>query len=221
MERSIELNSITHLNHNVVHLVAQKPDGYDFTPGQATEVSLAKEEWSDKKRPFTFTSLPKTEALEFVIKSYPDHNGVTEQIPGLEPGDHLLIGDSWGAIKYKGKGTFIAGGAGVTPFIAILRDLADKGDIEGNKLFFANKMKKDVFFEDRFREWLGDNLTNILSEEDSEDYLYGRIDRDFLSSHVSNFDQFFYVCGPPEMTEDVVANLKSLGAKVDKIVTEE
>jgi predicted ferric reductase len=29
----------------------------------------------------------------------------------------------WGAIEYKGEGVFIAGGAGVTLFIAILRQL--------------------------------------------------------------------------------------------------
>jgi predicted ferric reductase len=29
----------------------------------------------------------------------------------------------FGAIEYKGEGVFIAGGAGVTPFIAILRQL--------------------------------------------------------------------------------------------------
>jgi predicted ferric reductase len=35
----------------------------------------------------------------------------------------LIIRDVWGAIEYKGEGVFIAGGAGVTPFIAILRQL--------------------------------------------------------------------------------------------------
>ena len=29
--------------------------------------------------------------------------------------DHVLIGDPWGAIEYRGPGTFFAGGAGITP----------------------------------------------------------------------------------------------------------
>jgi predicted ferric reductase len=41
----------------------------------------------------------------------------------LKHGDELIIRDVWGAIEYKGEGVFIAGGAGVTPFIAILRQL--------------------------------------------------------------------------------------------------
>ncbi|KKL53475.1 hypothetical protein LCGC14_2275080, partial [marine sediment metagenome] len=154
MEKKILVQSITHLNHNVVHLVTQKPSGYTYTPGQATELSLARPNWKAEKRPFTFTSLPDSEALEFVIKSYPDHKGVTEQVPSIEPGDELLIEDAWGAIEYKGPGVFIAGGAGATPFIAIFRDLAQKGEIKGNKFLFANKKERDIFYKDHFENWL-------------------------------------------------------------------
>jgi predicted ferric reductase len=44
------------------------------------------------------------------------------KIRKLKHGDELIIRDVWGAIEYKGE-VFIAGGAGVTPFIAILRQL--------------------------------------------------------------------------------------------------
>jgi predicted ferric reductase len=44
-----------------------------------------------------------------------------KRIRKLKHGDELIIRDVWGAIEYKGEGVFIAGGAGVTPFIAILR----------------------------------------------------------------------------------------------------
>ena len=84
-------------------------------------VALDKDGWRDEQRPFTFTGLPDADRLEFVIKSYPSHDGVTEQIADLKPGDSVLIEDPWGAIEDKGPGTFIAGGAGITPFIAILR----------------------------------------------------------------------------------------------------
>jgi predicted ferric reductase len=46
-----------------------------------------------------------------------------KRIRKLKHGDELIIRDVWGAIEYKGEGVFIAGGAGVTPFIAILRQL--------------------------------------------------------------------------------------------------
>jgi hypothetical protein len=38
---------------------------------------------------------------------------------------------------YKGEGIFIAGGAGVTPFIAIFRDLHEQGKTE-NQIYNLN-----------------------------------------------------------------------------------
>ena len=54
-------------------------------------------------------------------------NGISK----LKPGDDLIIRDVWGAISYKGEGVFIAGGAGVTPFISIFRDLKIKKSSPG------------------------------------------------------------------------------------------
>jgi predicted ferric reductase len=85
------------------------------------------------KRPFTFTSLNDNDYLEFIIKIYDSNDGVTE-LGKLKQGDELLIHDVWGAIEYK-EGVFIAGGAGVTPFIAILRQLQAENKIANNKLF--------------------------------------------------------------------------------------
>ena len=43
--------------------------------------------------------------------------------------DELILHDVFGAIAYKGEGIFIAGGAGVTPFICIFRYLQSKKKI--------------------------------------------------------------------------------------------
>ncbi|WP_370104828.1 hypothetical protein [Winogradskyella sp.] len=80
MAHKISIQHIEHINHNVLRIVTDKPENYSFSPGQATELSIAKADWSDKKRPFTFTSLPEDDTLEFTIKVYPSHNGVTEQL---------------------------------------------------------------------------------------------------------------------------------------------
>lgn len=53
--------------------------------------------------------------------------GVTNELLSLKAGDNLIVNDIFGAIHYKGEGTFIAGGAGVTPFISIFRDLKANG----------------------------------------------------------------------------------------------
>src|SRR5690349_8505484 len=109
-EHIVKIIDIKAVTWNVRSYTVERPVGYTFHSGQATEVSINKPEWKDEKRPFTFTSLNTWTTLEFTIKSYHDHLGVTDQLWNLQPGDELIIRDVWGAITYQGKGTFIAGG---------------------------------------------------------------------------------------------------------------
>ena len=59
------------VTHDVTRYIVEKPPGYQFTPGQATKVAIDTDEWRNKKRSFTFTSLNEDLVLEFTIKSYP------------------------------------------------------------------------------------------------------------------------------------------------------
>lgn len=217
---TIKIHSIEPLNHNVRRFKTGKPEGYAFTPGQATHVSIDKDGLRDEDRPFTFTSLPDAGHLEFTIKIYPSHEGVTDQLDELKTGDRLIIEEAWGAIQFKGKGTFIAGGAGMTPMLAILRDQSQKQTDAVEQVIFSNKTKKDLFLEEELRVISNDNLLLTFTQENVDGAEHGRIDEDFLRKHVKNMDQFFYVCGPPKMVESVEKLLKQLGAEAGKIVTE-
>lgn len=223
MSHTVKILDTEMVTHDVKRLTFEKPEGYAFEPGQATEVSVDKDDWRDEKRPFTFTSLNEDEHLEFTIKIYSDHNGVTEQIGNLKKGDALIIDDPWGTIQYKGEGVFLAGGAGVTPFIAILRDLHKNGNIGDNTLMFSNSTDKDIILEDEFEEMLGDQFINVITSEPTEEHIFldGYIDKEFLDSKIDDFSQPFYVCGPPDFNDNMLEYLKELGADPDALVFEE
>jgi len=217
---TVKILAVTQVTHNVHSFDVEKPDGFTYKPGHATDLSILKEGWEKEKRPFTFTSLPGADNLQFTIKSYSDHEGVTKQLLKIQPGDAFEISDAWGTIEYKGEGVFIAGGAGVTPFIAILRSLYAENNIGNNVLLFANKTAKDIILKDEFEKMLGDNFINILSGEETGNYYHGRIDKAFLQKHITNFKQPFYVCGPDAFNEAVLTTLKELGADPDTLVFE-
>lgn len=219
-ENIVKVISIDSLTHDVNKIVTNKPDGYSFLPGQATEASINQPELKNEKRPFTFTSLNEWEHLEFTIKSYYDHNGVTKEIGELKSGDELIIRDVWGSINYKGKGVFIAGGAGVTPFIAILRDLNSKNKISGHKLIFSNKTADDIILKEEFSAMLGDNFINILTREKKDEYYNGRIDEKFLNKHIKDFNEYFYICGPKEFVKDIKNILQISGVENNSIILE-
>src|ERR1700749_1216182 len=165
MEHIVKITSITPLTHNVRQYNFEKPKGFHFNPGQATDVSINEPKWKDELRPFTFTCLNDAAYLQFTIKSYTDHDGVTKRLGELNVGDELIIRDVWGAIEYKGPGYFIAGGAGITPFLAILRQLNKDGKLADNKLFFSNKTDQDIICEDELKGMLGDNAIFIITDQ--------------------------------------------------------
>jgi hypothetical protein len=220
MEHTVKILQINQVTHDVKEFITEKPEGYSYTPGQATAVSINKEGLTEEIRPFTFTSLNEEEDLRFTIKIYNDLHGVTDALDKLEVGDELVIRQPWGAIQYKGPGYFIAGGAGITPFIAIFRQLKKEGKVNGNMLFFSNKTREDIILEDELKDILGDNAIFTLTREEHPDYPHGRIDEDFLKKHVEDFNKHFYVCGTPEMTEEINKTLEKLGASTDSIVFE-
>lgn len=209
----VKIIGIEPVTHNVKHFKIEKPQGYQFIPGQATEVAINKPEWSDQKRPFTFTSLNDWDYLEFTIKIYSDHDGVTNQLGQLRPGDELLIHDVWGAIQYKGEGVFLAGGAGVTPFIAIFRQLQKEKALGNNKLIFSNRTHRDIILKDEFTAMLGENFINTLTQENFPGYDYHRLDEEYLEQKVNDFSQQFYICGPDAMIKELQTILQKLGAE--------
>lgn len=216
----VKIRSIRHITHDVLQIVTEKPQKYNFTPGQATDVAINKNGWKYEKRPFTFTCLPDNDYLEFTTKTYPSHKGVTSQLLLLKKGDELILHDVFGAISYKGEGLFIAGGAGVTPFICILRYLQSKNEIANNKLIFANKTKDDIILNEEFKMLLGKNFINILSDEKTDEYAYGQITEAFLKAHINISNRNIYVCGPPPMMDAIEKFLSNLHIDEKLIIKE-
>lgn len=220
MEAIVKILSTQYITHNVKQFRLEKPEGFSFTPGQATELSINKDEWKDKRNPFTFTSLTDAPFLEFTIKIYSERDGVTKQLSTLIPGDTLILREPWGAIEYKGPGYFIAGGAGITPFIAILRYLKREGLVSDNKLFFSNKTDNDIILADELKLILGDNAHFTVTRQEGSKYDQRRIDENFLRAEVNDFSKHFYVCGPDPMVLALTETLQKLGATADALVFE-
>lgn len=216
----VRITSIRPITHDVLQIQVEKPKEFSFIPGQATEIAIDKEGWRSEKRPFTFTNLSHERCLEFTIKTYPAHQGVTNELLQLKKGDGLILHDVFGAIGYKHEGLFIAGGAGVTPFIAIFRYLRSIEAIGGNKLIFANKTEADIILKTEWEPLLGKNFINILSHQHVKEYAHGFITREILKSHLPDTGKNIYVCGPPPMMDAVAGFLSDLHVNEKSIIKE-
>lgn len=220
MAHSVTLLRSGCVTHNVLRLTTTRPDAFDFTPGQGVKLLLTKTGWENKGRPFTPTSLRDDKVLEFTIKIYDEHDGVTHQLRSLRPGDTLQVTDPFGTISYQGLGVFIAGGAGITPFLAQLRTLALEHKLNGHRLLFSNRTPADIIEEHELSYYLGERCVFTCTRESRSGYLDRRIDQDFLAEQIADFDQHFYVCGPGPFTRNVKEALQALGATPESLVFE-
>jgi ferredoxin-NADP reductase len=82
------------VTHDVKRFTIQKPEGFKFIPGQATEVSINTPALKEK-RPFTFTSLNDNKQLNLQLKFMIVTTGY-KRIRKLKHGDELIIRDVWG-----------------------------------------------------------------------------------------------------------------------------
>lgn len=220
MSHIVKINSIEKATHDVLRITTEKPEGFSFISGQATDVCVNRPQWEKEKRAFTFTSLPSENHLEFTIKTYPERQGVTNQLRQLKKGDELILHDVFGDISYKGEGLFIAGGAGITPFLAILRLLHSQNKIGSNKLIFANKTRADIINEIELRKYLGTNFINVLSEEKADGYEYGFVTEPLIKTNSLGLEKYFYLCGPPPMMDAVENQLGKLNIRPQNIIKE-
>jgi ferredoxin-NADP reductase len=210
MNHDVKILSKQSLNHDVIQFHLERPMEYQFSAGQATELSL-KEPISKGPGPFTFTGLSASPDLELTIKIYEHHNGLTAALAKLKPGDTVQITDPWDSFKNEGPGVFIAGGAGITPFIALLRQMRIDGTVGKSQLFFSNKTRNDMFLHDELANILGDRYVDVITRDDNARSAH-LIDEAFLEKNVADPTRPFYVCGPPGFVESVQNTLRNIGA---------
>ena len=222
MKHSSTILMTEFVTHDVKRFILTKPRNFDYKPGQGVKVVINEPEWRNQEsRPFTPTSLRDDRLLEFIIKKYPTGEGVTDKLHSLAVGAKLLLSEAFGTITYKGPGVFIAAGAGVTPFIAITRELARKGKLDVNSLVLSNKTPADVICEKELRHYFGSRCILTCTQEGAPGYESQRITANFLKKKILDFTQRFYVCGPDSFVADIKSILKELGASPNSVVFEE
>jgi ferredoxin-NADP reductase len=222
---TLTLRAIESLTHDTHRYITTRPEGYGFRAGQANHWSIDRSGFEDAQKPFTITSLPDEEHLEFVIKSYPtdqypEHDGFTEMLPTLEPGQRIRVDAASGDIGDEGPGLFVAGGAGVTPFIPILKKRQRDGRLDGCKLLFSNKVERDIILCDLWEGMEGLETLFTLTDEAQSRLPKKQVDIELLRQNLRSHHEKVYVCGPPPMMKSVIADLRRMGVEEERIVVE-
>jgi ferredoxin-NADP reductase len=121
---------------------------------------------------------------------------------------------------------FFAGGVGITPFISMLRTMADRGDRRPVTLFYGDPTWDGIAFREEIERLQGllDLTVVFVLEKPPEGWEgeSGFIDADVLKRHLPSrqLDRLHLICGPIPMIDAVEAALQQRGVPMQRIRSE-
>jgi predicted ferric reductase len=202
--------------------------GLEFRPGQFAWLKLGASAYTLDEHPFSFTSSAEARGrLEFGIKELGDF---TNTIGQVALGTTVFVDGPHGAFSPDTEPAagyvFFAGGAGIAPFISILRTMADRDDQRPITLFYGSRRWEATPYRgviDALRTRLQLTVVHVL-EEPPEDWTgeTGFIDAGVLQRHLprAGIERLHLLCGPGPMIESVEAALREHGVPMQWIQSE-
>jgi predicted ferric reductase len=136
------------------HLEPEGHTGFRFQPGQFAWLSLWNGPFGMREHPFSFSSSAERQGeMTMTIRELGDFTATVKEV---QPGQRAYLDGPYGAFsvdRHRSPGyVFIAGGAGITPVISMLRTLADRGNDQPLLLIYANMAWEDVIFREELEE---------------------------------------------------------------------
>jgi predicted ferric reductase len=202
--------------------------GFPFEPGQFAWIKLAGSPWTLEEHPFSFaSSAERRDRIEFGIKALGDFSSAIADVP---PGTAAYVDGPHGAFsvdRYEAPGyVLIAGGVGITPFMSILRTMADRGDPRPVQLLYADKEWDEVAYRDDIEELRGrlslDVVYVLENPPDDWEGESGFVTAELLERRLpkERFERDYMICGPPVMMDVVHETLLERGVPHARIQLE-
>jgi Na+-transporting NADH:ubiquinone oxidoreductase subunit F len=161
---------------------------------------------------------------------------VSSFVFSLRPGDTVTISGPFGTFHARESDremVFIGGGAGIGPLRAIIRDqLLHQRSGRKITFFYGARALRDLCYREEF-DALASRFDNFdwhvaLSAPRREDdwsgptgFIHAVAHDEYLEKHPSPEEAEYYVCGPPVMSDAVLAMLEDLGVDRESILLDD
>lgn len=153
-----------------------------------------------EEHPYTLSSSPDEDRLRMAIKDLGD---ASRAIQSIRPGSRVTIEGPYGRFfpdREPEKQIWIAGGIGITPFLARARHLFRRDKPVDIRLVYCVQDEARA----RFLDELGSISESMEGFQVIPHYFYrqGPLDEDFLNTHVPDLGQReAFICGPPGLNK--------------------
>jgi len=156
--------------------------------------------------------MPRPDLMRITVKASGDHSG---SLSALLPGTRVIAEGPYGAFTPSLSGRrvlLVAGGVGITPIRAMFAALPKRLS-DGITLVYRASHPRDVLFSRELEAIAADRGAALHYLIGPRDELgYDPLAPQHLQRLVPGLHRYeAYVCGPPGMTETVIASLRDAG----------
>lgn len=217
-----------------VYLTGTNLDQFHFTGGQFLFLRFLAKPFYMESHPFSISKNHDGTSIRHTIKAIGDF---TRSIPNIPVGTKVLVEGPYGIFTAKratgNKILAIAGGIGITPFIALLEDLGKAG--KDVVLIYGNKTEADIALRtelEKLSEKYSIKIHHVLSNQSElphpttynlqlTTFSSGFITPDLITQLIPDAaDREAFLCGPPPMMNSLLKTLPTIGIPKHKIYYE-
>jgi ferredoxin-NADP reductase len=203
-------------------------------PGQHVDVRLTAPDGYQTERSYSIASAPEdSDQVALTVQRLKDGEVSPYLVDGLSVGDQLELRGPIGGyfvwnVEIGGPLLLVAGGSGIAPLMAMLRQRAARGSRVPTRLLYSSRSLEDVIYKSELDQLAADTdgfeVFHVLTRKQPVDWsgYSRRIDRDMLREVGFDPEQrpVCMVCGPTSLVEAVASALVELGNPPDRIKTE-
>lgn len=213
----------------------EKPEGFDFKPGQAMEVKLENPPETDAEgnsRAFSIASAPYEPYVMFATRMR--DTAMKNSLKKIPLGTELQVDGPWGDLKLHTRatrpGVFLAGGIGITPFRSIVLDAAKNKLPHRLWLFYSNHGPEDAPFLEELERAEKENpnfkmiatMTDMNKSSRPWRGKTGFVDKKMLTEAIGDLNApIYYVAGPGAMLNAMKKMLLEARVNEDDVRAEE
>jgi ferredoxin-NADP reductase len=213
-------------------LVLAVPGWPGHLAGQHVVVRLTSEDGYEAQRSYSIASAPGAPLLELTVERIDDGEVSPYLVDEARPGDRFeLRGPIGGYFVWRPADAaplfLVAGGSGVVPLMAMMRERAAAGVAPPAHLVLSSRTLADVIYRDELARLAsrGDGLTVVhtLTRAAPSGWTgaRGRIDRALLAAGpTADARPQVFVCGPSGLVESAARTLVALGHEPARVKTE-
>ena len=223
---------IEHKGADAKTFVMKKTDGTAaawFRAGQYVSVSLKIGD-SVLTRPYSLCYSPKKtkEGICAITVRNNTVDGFASSwiLSNWEVGTEVTISGPQGDFYYeplrdRGHIVGLAGGSGITPFLAMANAVADGIEDMDLTIIFGSRDERSILFREEFEALCEAcpriKVVHVLSDEEAEGCEKGFITAELIKKYAPEGDYSVYLCGPKAMYKFIDAELPKLGLKARRI----